>query len=598
MPIEILREKASRLPTAPGVYLFKDARGRIIYVGKANRIRDRVRSHLSPPDGALKQLRMLEDAVDVEVIVTDDEIEALTLENSLIKQHAPKFNVLLRDDKNYPYLRVTSREEFPRLELVRGVHDDGSRYFGPFIPASRARLTQVLAYRRFGVRPCSIDIDGSWERPCLYYDIGECAGPCVESLCTRERYAEVVDEALMFLEGRGSDLVADLEAKMLDASVAMEYERAAHYRDLVETVKAASREQKMASTDLDDRDLFAFHREEDRVSLQVFLVRRGLVVERKQFFWDDVGGLADDDLVATAVQQYYHGETDIPPEVCVPLEVRDARLLSAWLRERRGRAVRLTRPQRGPKRRLLDLVRGNAELAFQQRYAPSDHETAAAQLAEIVGLPSPPRTLECVDVSNIQGRQIVASLVRFRDGAPDKDGYRRFRVRGLTDQDDFRSIAQVVERHFARVEAEDRPAPDLLLVDGGRGQLGVALAALAKLGVRDQAVAAIEKGEEKLYLPGEAAATRLDDYPQAQRLVQRARDEAHRFAVTYHRALRRDTTIRSELETIPGIGPKRRLRLLQHFGSLARVREASQEELESVVGAAVADALRRHFDTS
>jgi excinuclease ABC subunit C len=592
MAAEDIRARLDDLPVAPGVYLFKNAAGTAIYVGKANKIRDRIRSHLRGGWDQRRQDKMLEEAVDIEVIVTTNEVEALALENSLIKQNKPRFNILLRDDKNYPYLRLTEGETFPRLQLVRGMEADSDSYFGPYIPNTRARLMQVVVYRNFGLRPCNIDIDGSWERPCLYYDIGECAGPCVRALCDEEQYAELTGEVKLFLQGRGEDLRGDLKRKMMAAAEAREYERAAHYRDLLDTVEASTREQKMAAKDLGNRDLFAVHREDDRATLQVFLVRDGLVVERRQYFWDDVVGASDDELMTTCVQQYYHGGTGVPDEVCVPIELEEADVLEAWLRSERGAAVRLLVPKRGAKKRLLDLVAQNAQLAYAHRYEKGEHERGAQLLQELLDLDHPPQVLQCIDVSNLQGKQIVASLVSLRDGRPDKSSYKRFRIRDLAGQDDFASIAQVVERHFRRVLDGDVKPPDLLLIDGGRGQLSAAVGALERIGMPQQAVVSIEKGEEKLFVPGSAVTVPLQPHPEALRLVQRVRDEAHRFAITYHRSLRSKTVLRSELDDIPGVGPKRRKQLLEHFGSLAGVRAADPAEMDSLVGPVLARRIR------
>jgi len=589
MPIEAIRDRLDSLPTSPGVYLFKNAAGQAIYVGKANRIRDRIRSHLRGGWDETRQQRMLHEATDIEVIVTDTEVEALTLENSLIKQSRPRFNVLLRDDKNYPYLRLTEGEDFPRVQLVRGMEADGDSYFGPYIPNTRARLMQVVIYRSFGLRPCNIDIDGSWERPCLYYDIGECAGPCVKALCDEEQYQAITGEVKLFLQGRGQDLRGDLESKMKRAAEAQEYERAAHYRDLLDTVAASSREQKMAAKDLGNRDLFALHREEDRAALQVFLVRDGLVVERRQYFWDEVGGADDAELLMTSVQQYYHGGTTVPAEVCLPFELPEADVLEAWLRQERGQAVKLLVPKRGAKHRLLELVVQNAKLAFAHRYEKGESERGAQLLQELLDLDHPPQVLQCIDVSNLQGQQIVASLVSLRDGRPDKSSYKRFKIRDLPGQDDFASIAQVVGRHFRRVLDGEIKPPDLLLIDGGKGQLSAAVGALDRIGMQQQPVAAIEKGEEKLFVPNRDQPVPLQPHPEALRLVQKVRDEAHRFAITYHRSLRSKTVLRSQLDDIPGVGPKRRKQLLDHFGSLSGVKAATRAELTDVVGAGLAD---------
>jgi len=597
MPTEDLRDIIAKLPTSAGVYLFKDEKGRAIYVGKAKSIRDRIRSHLS---GAAslgpKQEAMLADAVDIDFIVTDTDLEALALENSLIKQNKPRYNVLLRDDKQYPYLRMVVSERFPRLQYVRGAKSDGEKYFGPYAPASTAHMTQLLAYRYFGVRPCNIDVDGSWERPCLYYDIGECAGPCVGALCDEDQYRERVDQALLFLDGRAEDLGSDLEVKMNESAAAQQYERAAHYRDLLNTVRLTARDQKIASTGLDDRDLFAMHRVGDRVALQVFVMRRGIVVDRKEFFWDGVGPTDDGELLATFLQQYYHGEQYFPPEVCVPFAVAGQKTIEGWLREQRGGAVRVFVPQRGEKKRLLQLVGSNAELAFAGRYARSSDEAGARVLQELMDLSSPPETIECVDISNTQGGDMVAALVRVRAGQPDKSGYKRFKIRGLDTPDDYRAIAQVVERHFKSVVAGDRQPPDLLLIDGGRGQLNAARAQLATAGMSAQPVASIAKEQEMLYFGASGMPVPLVRHPEAMRLLQRVRDEAHRFAITYHRNLRQKRIRESALDDIPGIGPKRKHALLRKFGSLKAVKAADPDDLSQVVGPKTARAVREHLD--
>lgn len=596
MPIDELQERASELPDEPGVYLFKDGRGQTLYVGKAKSIRDRVRSHLAGRTRAPKQEAMLAEAADVDVIVTDSDLEALALENSLVKQNRPRYNVKLRDDKNYPYLRLTVGERFPRLQYVRGVDDDGEEYFGPYAPAATARRTQLLVYRQFGVRPCNIDIDGSWDRPCLYYDIGECAGPCVADLCSEEEYAEVVDQALAWLEGRGEDLASELRRRMKEASEAREYERAAHYRDLLETVRLTARDQKVATTGTDDRDLFGLWRDDDRASLQVFLVRRGLVVDRKQFTWDDVGGTSDPALLGTFLQQYYDGEQVVPPEICVSSGVDDRELLESWLKEVSGHAVRVKMPRRGPKKRLMDLVVQNARLALESRRSGVGDEAGAQALQEILDLDAPPRVIECIDISNFQSGEIVAALVRFRDGEPDKSGYKRFRIRDQEEADDYRAMAQAVRRHFRRVVGGERPAPDLLLVDGGRGQLNVAGRELDRLGMPAQPLGAVAKQEEKLYARSRTAPVLLRRHPAALRLVQRVRDESHRFAVTYHRKLRSRRRIGSVLEEVPGIGPTRRKALLSRFGSVEGVRRAADEELAAAIGPKLAARLRSHLE--
>ena len=594
MPIAILRKIAATLPVSAGVYLFKDGKGRTIYVGKAKSIRDRVRSHISGvPKLGPKQEAMVEEAVDIDFIVTDTDLEALVLENSLIKQNKPRFNVLLRDDKNYPYLRMVMSERFPRLQFVRGAQSDGEKYFGPYIPASTAHNTQLLAYRYFGIRPCNIDIDGSWERPCLYYDIKECAGPCVKGLCDEIQYREHVKDALLFLDGGGVRLHDDIEAKMNMASEKQDYESAAHYRDLLSTVRLTTRDQKIASSSLDDRDLFAIHRVGDRVALQIFLVRRGIVVDRKEFFWDGVAESDDGAILASFLQQYYHGEKYFPPEVCVPFELEEQRTIEAWLRQGRGGAVKISVPQRGEKKRLLELVANNAELAFKGRYGRSSDEAGARMLQEIMDLSSPPKVIDCVDISEAQGSGMVAALVRMCAGEADKSGYKRFKLRDINGPDDYRAVAQVVRRHFKRVVAGEYQPPDLLLIDGGRGQLNAARQELDELGVSAQPIGAIAKEQEALYFASARRPIPLVRYPEAMRLLQRVRDEAHRFAITYHRKLNQKRMRESVLDDIPGIGEKRKLDLLRRFGSVKKIKEADMSVLEAVVGPKTA---RRVYD--
>lgn len=599
MPTAPLRKIAAKLPVSAGVYLFKNEKGQAIYVGKAKSIRARVRSHMSGvPKLGPKQEAMLEAAVDIDFIVTDTDLEALVLENSLIKQNKPRFNVLLRDDKNYPYLRMVMSERFPRLQFVRGATNDGERYFGPYVPASTAHMTQVLAYRYFGIRPCNIDIDGSWKRPCLYYDIGECAGPCVKNLCDESQYRVQVKEALLFLDGRGASLYGDLEAKMNAAAEKQEYESAAHYRDLLSTVRLTARDQKIASSSLHDRDLFAIHRVGDRIALQIFLVRQGIVVDRKEFFWDGVAESDDSSILASFLQQYYHGEQYFPPEVCVPFKVAEQGTIQAWLRQRRGGAVRISVPQRGEKRRLLELVANNAELAFRGRYGRSSDEAGSRMLQEMMDLSSPPKVIDCVDISETQGSEMVAGLVRMRAGEADRRHYRHFKLRGLDGPDDYRATAQVVRRRFRRVVAGKEQPPDLLLIDGGRGHLNAVRHELDELGVSAQPVGAIAKEQETLYFGSARMPIPLVRYPEAMRLLQRVRDEAHRFTITYHRKLKQKRMRESVLDDIPGIGKKRKLDLLRRFGSVKKIKEADISVLEAVVGPKTARNVSDHLADS
>ncbi len=603
MAIRDLRDAIARLPEQPGVYLYFNRRGETIYVGRARALRDRVRSYLGAYGGSPKTDALLDEVARLEVIVTDSVVEALALENNLIKARSPRYNILLRDDKNYPYLQLTTAEAFPRVLVAREVARDGNVYAGPFMPAALARRTMSLTHRLFGIRSCNEVITGRRDRPCLEYDIKRCAAPCVSEICSPGQYAESVEQTRLFLEGRTDEVIASLRHRMQEASDEERYERAAQCRDAMRTVETLrDRQQKMATSRLGDRDAFGVKLGPDGGVIQVFQMRRGRVVERVELVADDVRSVTDSerDLVQAAVQQFY-ATHDAPPEVHVPVEVDERDEVEHWLSLRAGRRVRLHVPRRGDARGLLELAARNAGLAYDSRYCEDAqvHGGALEELRRVLDLSATPRRIECFDISTVQGRETVGSLVVCAAGRMQRSEYRKFRVQGSgrrpVGPDDFAAMHEVVLRRYRRLLEEGGPFPDLVVVDGGKGQLTSAYRAFETLGLGNLIAVGIAKREEDLFTRGASEPIRLPKTSPALHLVQRARDEAHRFAVTYHRRARRMRDFESELDLIPGIGPRRRRALLERFGSLANVRRASREELLPVLGAKLADAVLRHF---
>jgi excinuclease ABC subunit C len=585
------------LPESPGVYLYRNAAGEVIYVGKAISLRSRVRSYFQKGASHTPKTRALVSEIeDLEIILAGSEVEALLLENNLIKKNRPRFNVVLRDDKNYPYLKLTIRDEYPRVGLVRKARLDGNLYFGPYLPSSLAWRTLRMIPKFFRVAICQVKFDGK-QRPCLYYHLGQCLAPCAGYTNPGE-YGAAVAEARMFLEGRSRELAALLEARMQAASEAQSYELAAHYRDLIASMKRLSERQGVSSVGLDDQDFFSLHREGTQAALQIFQMREGRVQARREFFFETVEEPSAE-LLRAAILQYYDAETALPRAILLGEMPAEAELRRAWLSEKAGVAVSLAVPQRGSRKRLLDLVTRNAKLAFDFRFR-QDHTHGVAVLGELrdlLGLDEPPYRIECFDISHIQGTDQVASMVAWEGGKPRKSDYRRFKIKTVEGADDFRSIAEVVGRRYARLQAEGKKLPDLVLIDGGKGQLSSAVAALDALGLGDLPVASIAKREEEIFLEGRGEPIRLPLSSPVLQLVQRIRDEAHRFAITFHRSLRSKRTIRTELTEIPGIGAKTAAALLKEFGSVQALREAVQgpEDLSGRLGKRVATALARHF---
>ena len=603
MAIRDLKDQIGRLPEQPGVYLYFNAAGETLYVGRARVLRDRVRSYLGAYGSSPKTDALLDDVTRLEVIVTDSLVEALALENNLIKQRTPRFNILLRDDKNYPYLQLTTGEAFPRVLVARRVEQDGSFYAGPFLPATFARKTMSLTHRLFGIRSCNEVINGRRGRACLEYDIKRCLAPCVESICGQTEYAQAVERTRLFLDGRNDELLADLKEQMLTASTDERYEQAAQFRDTIRTVETLrNRQQKMAGPRLGERDAFGIEVGPSGAVVQVFQVRGGRVVERIELVTDQVEETQDRDveLVRAALQQFYEVRM-APAEVHLPFELDDQAEIEAWLTDRSGHRVHLRVPKRGDKRGLVELASRNAGVAYAARYSADAQRYGAAleELRDRLGLPKTPRRLECFDISTIQGAETVGSLVVNEDGRMLRRDYRKFRIRGDTGvagrPDDFAAMEEVVLRRYRRLLEQGGPFPDLVIVDGGVGQLSAAYKAFEQLGLANLVAVGIAKKEELLVTRDRPDPVALPRNSGALLLVQRIRDEAHRFAVTFHRRARAMRDLRSELDVVAGIGPKRRRALLQHFGSVTNVGRATREELVPIVGTKAASAVIEHF---
>ncbi|MEX1128268.1 MAG: excinuclease ABC subunit UvrC [Vicinamibacterales bacterium] len=666
MPIQELKGQIARLPEQPGVYLYFNGAGETLYVGKAKVLRDRVRSYLGARGISPRIDALLNEAHRLEVIVTDSVVEALALENHLIKQRIPKYNILLRDDKNYPYLQLTTGEPFPRVLVARHVEKDEHFYAGPFLPASLARRTMSLSHKLFGIRSCSEVITGDRARPCLEYDIQRCVAPCVREICGPEAYGVAVEHTRLFLEGRNEELVQTLKARMAQAARDEEYERAGQLRDAIRTIETLkNRQQKMATAALGDRDAFGVKLGPAGAVVQIFQVRGGKVVERVELITEhgtaDAGaggsglgardsglgtrgsgfGAPDEiELVQAALQQFY-AERVAPPDVHVPVEfsAADTEMIEGWLSGEAGRRVRICVPKRGEKRGLLELAARNAAVAYQARF----NENVAANydaletLRAVLGLSALPRRIECFDISTIQGSETVASMVVCEDGRMKRSEYRKFTIRPLDSRgsrarsasgtgdsglgapeqaptkllgsqklsrvpspeprilDDFAAMHQVVQRRYRKLLEQGGPFPDLILIDGGKGQLHSAYQALEELGLANLVAVGIAKKEETLFTRDLVDGIALPKDSPALLLIQRIRDEAHRFAVTFHRQSRTKRDLRSEIDEIGGVGPRRRRALLTAFGSVAGVRRATREDLARVVGPKCADAVLAHF---
>ena len=598
-----LKRSAGELPPSPGIYQFFDGRERVLYIGKAKSLRDRVRSYfVSEAQADPKRSGLLSDARSIRTILVNNEKEALALEDNLIKQHKPKYNILLRDDKTYPYIKLT-REKYPRVYVTRRLKKDGATYFGPYFPGNLAHRLVHFIHRHFKVPSCSVDLSRHHPRACLEFHIHRCHGPCVKGLVADATYDKAVEDVRAFLGGRRQTLVRDLKKRMLEASGALEFERAAALRDLASTVEEVTQKQRVAAAEGRDIDFVGIHAESPLVAVNVFHVRNGRVVDRREFYWEDIAAYDASKFLSSLLPQLYLGTRQAPSSIKVPTHFEGLGALAELLTEKRGSKVEISVPQRGSGKALLDLVGTNAKQCFEQRFRV--RKPAASKVMEAwydaLDLPFPEDAakagsrIECFDISHTQGTEVVASMVVWENGAMRKGEYRKFIVSRQAN-DDFAAMREVVRRRYARLQAEQKPFPALVLIDGGVGQLHAAAESLEELGLAAQPLAAIAKREELVYVRGhESDPVRLDRFNPILHAIQQIRDEAHRFAITFHRQRRAKSTLRSELLLIPGIGESTVRKLLQEFGSIQGIREAHDEVLTAAIGASRAEAVRTYF---
>jgi len=609
-----LKDLLNSIPTKPGVYLMKDEHGTVIYVGKAINLRNRVRSYFYESAQAWAKTQELAQRVDdIEFIVTGSELEALVLESTLIKRHRPRFNVRLKDNNRYPYIKVTWQDDFPRIAVTRRMSDDGARYYGPYTSADAVHQTLDLLRRMFPYLNCKREITGQDKRPCLYYHIKRCAGPCIGAV-SKEDYRLIISQLCDFLEGKSDEVLADLRQHMEATAEAWEFEKAARLRDQIRAVEKVVERQRVVSPTKADQDVIAFAREDGQACAQVFFIRRGRLIGREYFMLEGTAEKDDRTVMASFLKQFYDEAAYVPPEILLPEDVAEAMVIEEWLRTRRGTKVALRAPRRGPKKGLVQMAVENAVETLAHLRArwladESQHTLALAELQEALNLPAPPTRIEGYDISNIQGTAATGSMVVFSKGVARKSDYRRFRIKSVAGSNDFAMMQEVLRRRFKRaalrpwaggpgVAAREAKAgremgskgdkwaimPDLILIDGGKGQLNAVLEVLEEYGLDDLAVVGLAKKNEELFLPDQSRPVILPRGSQGLFLVQRVRDEAHRFAVAHHRSIRRKTGLASQLDAVPGIGPRRRAALLKKFGSLEAIRAASVEELAAVPG--------------
>ncbi len=596
--IERLKARIKELPDRPGVYLHKNAGGDVIYVGKARNLRSRVNSYIAGKGlRDPKTFSLVAEIESIDFVTTNNDLEAFLLENNLIKAHQPRYNILLRDDKTYPYLKVTMSEAFPRVVFTRRLdRKKGDLFYGPFFAGTARRLLKLVA-DQFKLRSCDLEItDGrsALTRPCLYYDMHQCLGPCVVGLTTRDAYMEMAGDVVLFLGGKSKELQDRLSRRMYSAAEQENYEIATYYRDLIRTVERVQAEQQVASADDEDADVWGLYEDGGDVAVQLFVIRSGNLVDRRELFWEKVDQYEPGHFLSEVLQRYYQDNLFIPREILIPFAVEDEELLSEWLARQAGRKTGLRVPQRGKGVDRIELANRNARLSHESRFRKSQQDRmqiAASRLGEVLGRSGAIGRIESFDISNIQGSDSVAGMVVLDRGKFDKNQYRVFNIKTVVGADDFRSMAEAVDRRYRRLLEEEKALPDLILIDGGRGQLNAALTALNRLGIEDITIAGLAKREEEIYGPGRAEPIRLERRDPALQLLQMVRDETHRFAVSSHRRRRSKRVLHSELDDLPGIGDKRRRLLIERFGSVSGVKQASAQDLMNVLGKKVGQTL-------
>lgn len=620
VPPKNVQKILKNLPTKPGVYLHKDKNGTIIYIGKAVNLRNRVRSYFLKNVDSIKTHQLRKRITDIEIITTDTELEALLLEMNLIKKHKPRYNVRLKDDKRYPYIKVHWRDDYPKVTVTRRMVRDGSRYFGPYTSVWAVHQTLDMLRKIFPYLTCDRVITGKDERACLYFDIKLCNGPCIGAV-NREQYRAMIQELMDFLNGKSDHIVSGIQERMQTAAANLQFEKAAEYRDQLKAVERVVAKQKVISAANADQDVIAFAREQGDACVQIFFIRYGKLIGRENFLLEGTEGETDEEVLREFMTQFYDEAAHVPKEVLLPRDVEEAMVIEQWLRQKRGTKASIQVPQRGRKKELVEMAMSNAQdtlATLRQQWAAdrSKHVTAMAELHEALKLPAPPSRIECYDISHTQGKQTVASMVVFVQGAPRKSDYRRFNVRTVGN-DDYGAMKEVLTRRFQRYkdslagELHDESQigkqkketawsllPDLLIVDGGKGQLAMAVEVLEQFGLENEVpLTGLAKREEELFVPGQSQSILLDRRSEGLYLVQRVRDEAHRFANEGHRKRRAKVGVASILDSVPGVGPKRRKVLLTHFGSLDDLRKATMEEIASVPGIPleVAESVKAHL---
>jgi excinuclease ABC subunit C len=596
--LDRLKARIKELPDRPGVYLHKNAEGLVIYVGKARNLKNRVNSYLVGRGARDAKTMSLVNEIDtIDFVTTGNELEAILLENNLIKTHQPRYNILLRDDKTYPYLKVTLSEDFPRVVFTRRLdRKKGDLFYGPFFAGTARRLLKLVA-DQFKLRSCDLEIvDGksALSRPCLYYDMHQCLGPCVVGLTSREQYREMVDDVVLFLGGKSKELQDRLRRRMYEAAGTENFEVATYYRDLIRTVERVQAEQQVASAEDEDADVWGLYEEGNDVAVQLFVIRDGNVVDRRELFWEKIDTYQPENFLGEVLQRYYQDNLFIPREILIPFDVEDEELLSEWLTQQAGRKTALRVPQRGRGVDRMELANRNARLSHESRFRKSQQDRmqiAASRLGEILGHGGEIQRVESFDISNIQGSDSVAGMVVLDRGKFDKNQYRVFNIKTVVGADDFRSMAEAVDRRYRRLLDEDKALPDMILIDGGRGQLNAALTALNRLGIEGITIAGLAKREEEIYVPDREEPIRLERRDPALQLLQTVRDETHRFAVSSHRRRRSKRVLHSELDDLPGIGEKRRRLLFERFGTVSGVKQASAQDLMNVLGKKIGQTL-------
>jgi excinuclease ABC subunit C len=602
--LERLKARLKELPSRPGVYLHKNAEGEVIYVGKARNLKNRVNSYLVGKGSRdTKTMTLVGEIEAIEFVTTNNELEAILLENNLIKTHQPRYNILLRDDKTYPYLKVTLSEDYPRVVFTRRVdRKKGDLFYGPFFAGTARRLLKLVA-DQFKLRSCDLEITAgksALSRPCLYYDMHQCLGPCVVGLTTPDAYREMVDDVVLFLGGKTRQLQDRLSERMTRAAEDENFEVARYYRDLIRTVERVQAEQQVASAGEEDVDVWGLWEEGNDVAVQLFVIRDGNVVDRRELFWEKVDFDHPGYFLSEVLQRYYQDNLFIPPEILIPFPIEDEELMSAWLTQQANRKVGLRAPQRGKGVDRIELANRNARLSHESRFKKAQQDRlqiAAERLGRLLGASGEIQKIESFDISNIQGSDSVAGMVVLDRGKFDKNQYRIFNIRTVVGADDFRSMAEAVDRRYRRMLEEEKTLPDLILIDGGRGQLNAALTALNRLGIEGITIAGLAKREEELYVPGQEEPIRLERRDPALQLLQMVRDETHRFAVASHRRRRSKRTLKSELDDLPGISDKRKRLLIERFGSVSGVKQASAHDLINVLGKKVGQTLYDELHT-